>query len=232
MRTSLEDASRRHKYAALLAMLLVTIAIQSFDARSGAEGILSDAFRTLLGVAIVVVVFELHRERIAMGVVVAAAIAIAWGRHVSGDLGTTMSIALSLLISLFMWAAVWVILRDLFRKQAIGAESVLGAICGYLIAGEAWAGVNEIAYLAVPAAYSINPEISSLLSDWHGRHALFSYYAFAQMLTIGYADVTPARAPATTLSLLGTLFGLFYTAVVVSQFVGLAQRGRRPPDDD
>ncbi len=231
MRTLLEDASRRHKYAALLAMLLVTIAIQSFDARPGAEGILSDAFRTILGVAILAVVFELHRERMAMAVVVAAAMAIAWARHGSGDLGTALSIALSTLISLFMWAAVYVILRDLFRKQAVGAESVLGAICGYLIAGEAWAGVNEIAYLAVPAAYSVNPEISSLLLDWHGRHAVFAYYAFSQMLTIGYADVTPVRAPATTLSLLGTLFGLFYTAVVLSQFVGLAQRGRRSPDD-
>jgi hypothetical protein len=47
------------------------------------------------------------------------------------------------------------------------------------------------------------------------------------MLTIGYSDVTPVRAPATTLSLFGALFGLFYTAVVVSQFVGLAQSRRR-----
>jgi len=53
--------------------------------------------------------------------------------------------------------------------------------------------------------------------------ALFSYYSLAQMLTIGYADVIPVRASATTLSLLGALFGLFYTAVVVSQFVSLTQ---------
>ena len=63
--------------------------------------------------------------------------------------------------------------------------------------------------------------------------ALFSYYSIAQMLTIGYADVTPIRAPATTVSLFSTLFGVFYTAVVVSQFVGLAQSGKgRGPDND
>ena len=232
MRTLNAGALRRHKYAALLALLLVFLAIQSFDARPGAEGTLSDAFRTMLGVAILVVVFERQRERMAMAVILAAAIAIAWWRHVSGaNLDSALSIALSALMSLFVWAAVWVILRDLFRKRAVGAENVLGAICGYLIAGEAWAGANEIAYLAIPAAYSINPEISALLADWHGRHALFSYYGFAQMLTIGYADVTPVRAPATTLSLLGALFGLFYTAVVVSQFVGLAQSRKRSPDD-
>ena len=232
MRTLNAGALRKHKYAALLALLLVFLAIQSFDARSGAEGTLSDAFRTMLGVAILVVVFERQRERMAMAVILAAAIAIAWGRLVSGaNLDTALSMALSALTSLFAWAAVWVILRDLFRKRAVGAENVLGAICGYLIAGDAWAGANEIAYLAIPAAYSINPEISALLADWHGRHALFSYYSFAQMLTIGFADVTPVRAPATTLSLLAALFGVFYTAVVVSQFVGLAQSRRQSPDD-
>ena len=138
---------------------------------------------------------------------------------------------LAALISLFNWAAVWVILRDLFRKRAVGAENVLGAICGYLIAGDAWAAVHGVVYIAMPAAYRINPAISGLLADWHGRYAVFSYYGFAQMLTLGYADVTPVRPPATTLSLLCALFGLFYTAVVVSQFVGLAQRGERSPDD-
>ena len=66
-----------------------------------------------------------------------------------------------------------------------------------------------------------------LHSSW-----LFTYYAFAQVLTIGYSDVTPIRAPATTLSLFSALFGVFYTAVVVSQFVGLAQRGKRQSPDD
>ena len=60
--------------------------------------------------------------------------------------------------------------------------------------------VNAIAYLLAPSAYSINPEIAALLPHWHGRVALFTYYAFAQVLTIGYSDVTPIRAPATTLS--------------------------------
>jgi len=232
MRTVNSGASRGHKYAALLALLLASLAIQSFDARPGAEGMLSDAFRTMLMVATLIVVFERRRERIAMGVLVAAAIAIVWGHHLFAiDLDTALSIALNALISLLAWTAVWVILRDLFQQRVVGSENVLGAICGYLIAGDAWAGANEIAYLAAPAAYAINPEIGALLADWHGRHALFSYYGFAQMLTIGYADVTPVRAPATTLSLFGTLFGLFYTAVVVSQFVRLGQDGKQTPDD-
>ena len=47
------------------------------------------------------------------------------------------------------------------------------------------------------------------------------------MLTIGYAAVTPLKAPATTLSLLAAFFGLFYTAVIVSQLVGMVQTKRK-----
>ncbi len=52
------------------------------------------------------------------------------------------------------------------------------------------------------------------------------------MLTIGYAAVTPLKAPATTLSLLAALFGLFYTAVIVSQLVGMVQTKRMEARDE
>ncbi|HSS70026.1 MAG TPA: ion channel [Casimicrobiaceae bacterium] len=217
---------RSRKYAVLLTLLVVSLVLQSFDARGGAAAVLSDIFRTVLGVAIFFVVFERPRERAGVAAILVLTIAIGWGRHLSAGLDETLSLALHALISLFLWAAIWVILRDLFRKPAVGAENVLGAICGYLLAGDAWAGVNAVTYLLAPAAYGINPEVSALLVEWHGRTALFSYYSLAQMLTIGYADVTPLRAPATTLSLFGALFGLFYTAVVVSQFVGMTQSRR------
>jgi hypothetical protein len=130
------------------------------------------------------------------------------------------------MLALFLWGAVYVILRDLFRAPTTSAENVLGAICGYLIAGDAWARINAVAYLLVPSAYSIDPAVTALLPDWHGRVALFTYYAFTQVLTIGYSDVTPVGAPATTLSLFAALFGVFYTAIVVSVFVGLAQSAK------
>jgi len=224
-------ALRTHRYAALLILLVCAIAVQSFDAQSGAVGTLSDAFRTALGVAILLIVFEGSRQRRVMGAILFAIVALGWWHH-SG--ATTphpwLSLALHGLMSLFSGVAVWVVLRNLFRASAVGAENVLGAICGYLIAGETLASINGLTYLLVPHAFSVSPDVSALLADWPSRLSLFSYYSFAQLLTIGYADVTPVRAPATTLSLFGALFGLFYTAVVVSQFVGMAgsRQGEKP----
>jgi hypothetical protein len=216
---------RRRKYAVLLALLFVVLAVETFHAQSGAERLHSDVLRTVLVLAIWIVIFERPRERATMAAVLLVSIAIGWGRYLTvASLDRALALTNEVALTLFLWSAVYVILRDLFRAKAAGAENVLGAICGYLIAGNAWAQMNAFAYLLVPSAYSINPELAGLLPDWHGRIALFTYYAFAQVMTIGYSDVTPVRAPATTLSLFAALFGVFYTAVVVSQFVGLAQK--------
>lgn len=220
------------KYAVLLALLLVSLVVETASIR-GAEVYLSDLLRTVLGVAIWLVVFKRSRERAAMAAIIVAATVLNGARYlVAGSLDHALSLAEQTMLALFLWSAVYVILRDLFRAPTTSTENVLGAICGYLIAGDAWARLNAIAYLLVPSSYSIDPDVTALLPDWHGRVALFTYYAFAQVLTIGYSEVTPIRAPATTLSLLAALFGVFYMAVVVSVFVGLAQGGKRQSRDD
>jgi hypothetical protein len=220
----LQRAVGERKYALLLALLLFSLAFQSFAIVPGSGTVLADGIRTLLSVAILFVVFERPRERAVMALVLAGTLAIAWGRDLSArSYDHAATVAFYGLMVLFLSGAVYVILRQLFRAPAGSADQVLGAICGYLIAGDAWAGVNAITYHLLPATYSINPDVAELLADWHGRMALFSYYSIAQMLTVGYADVTPIRAPATTIGLFSTLFGVFYTAIVVSQFVGLAQ---------
>jgi hypothetical protein len=214
----------RRKHAVLLALLVVALAVGTFHSQTGAERLRTDALRAVLAIAIWIVVFERPRERATMAAVLIASLGVILARHfAAASFDYALSLADQVLLSLFLWSAVYVILRDLFRTPAVGAEKVLGAICGYLIAGTAWGHINAVAYLLVPSAYSINPEIAGFLTDWHGRTALFTYYAFAQVMTIGYSDVTPVHAPATTLSLFAALFGVFYTAVVVSQFVGLAR---------
>jgi hypothetical protein len=223
------DALHRHKHAVLLALLCIALAIETVIVR-GAERFLSDVFRAGLGVAIWYVVFERPRERAAMGTLLVVSIALGLGRNFAPtNLRHAISVTEQSVLALFLCIAVCVILRDLFRRPASGAENVLGSICGYLVAGDAFARINAIAYLLVPSAFSIDPAIAGQLPEWHGRVALFTYYAFSQVLMLGYSDVTPVSAPATTLSLFAALFGVFYTAVVVSVLVSMAQNERRPP---
>ncbi len=78
------------------------------------------------------------------------------------------------------------------------------------------------AYLWVPDSVAFDPSVKEMMAHWHGRLALSRYYSFCQMLMLGYSDVTPVRASATTLRLFVALFGMFHTAIVIAQFVGLA----------
>ena len=103
----------------------------------------------------------------------------------------------------------------------IGADEVLGALCGYMLGGVAWANVYMVAYLLVPGAFSVNAEIAWRLSQPHLRRALFDYLSFATLTGLGYADITPLGPPADSLSWLEVLFGQFYMAAVVAQLVGL-----------
>jgi hypothetical protein len=219
---------RRHKYTVLLALLLASIVIQTYGLHSGFPGLLSDIFRTVLVVTIFFVVFRGTRERMPAALLLLAMVLVGWTRHfTAGSDEGVLALAFNLLSSLFLWTAVAAILRDLFRTPEAGAGNVLGAICGFLIAADAWSGINICAYLLTPHSLAFDPGVQDMLGHWHGRLALFCYYSFAQMTMLGYADITPVRAPATTLSLFAALFGMFYTAIVVAQFVGLAQAAPR-----
>ena len=223
---------KSRKYTVLLVVLLVSLIIETCNARGGIL-LYSAVFGTVLIIAIWAVVFDRPRDRVRMGVLLCAALLIYWFQILTGTrLDYELTLAEQAGRSIFESVAVYTILRDLLRDPSRGTENILGAICGYLIAGNVWASLNAIGYLLVPAAYSIDPAITSELPGWHARTALFTYYAFTQVVSIGYADVTPLTAPATTLSLFAALFGAFYMAVVVSLFINLAQsRQSNPPGE-
>jgi small basic protein len=169
-----------------------------------------------------------------MAVFLLIAILIGWARHlhVPSIFNHALQVIFAAASASFFWVVVWAILRKLFRTPVIGADNVFGALCGYIIMGQGFAHLNSLTYLYAPSAYLFDPNAMPPLADWHGRTALFSYYSYSQMLTIGYALVTPFKAPATTLSLLAALSGLFYTAVIVSQLVGMAQTKRKEAEDE
>jgi len=221
------NANPQHRYTALLAVLVVVVVMQS--ARSAFAELALDVVSTVLSIVIFVAIFRSTREQAAMAVVLLLIILIGWLRDtLPPHHERTSTLVFQGLMALYLWCAVAAILRDLFRARKPGAQNILGAVCGYLIAGSAFASINIVAYVLVPEAYNIDAGVKEHAADWHGRIALFSYYSYTQLLTIGYADMTPLRAPATTLSLVAGIFGVFYTAVVVSQLVAVAQaeRGR------
>ena len=60
---------------------------------------------------------------------------------------------------------------------------------------------------------------------------MFDYFSLVTLTTMGYGDITPARAPATVFATLEAIFGQFYIAILVAQLVGLRLVQASPRDD-
>lgn len=117
--------------------------------------------------------------------------------------------------------AVIVILRRIFRRHAIRTDDVVGAICGYLLAGAAWGNLYALIYLIHPAAFQISHKIAAQLDNWHMQRFLFDYFSVMTLTTYGFADIGPMGFPVYSLIWLESVFGQFYIAIVVAQLVGL-----------
>jgi hypothetical protein len=216
----------QHKYLVLLATLSCLFIGQSTP-HGLAGGAGSDILPALISLAVLLVVFERRRDRIIALAVAIIGILSSLARYLpsAGPYQESLTIVHYVLLIVFLGYAVAVILGNVFKKGAVGADDVLGAISGYLIAGFAWSSLYALTDSLAPESFTLAPAFVSLLSDWHGRSAVFNYFSMVTLTTMGYGDVTPARAPATAFAMLEAVFGQFYIAVVVAQLVGARMAG-------
>jgi hypothetical protein len=151
-----------------------------------------------------------------------AAIAITLAHYVMPDrFHHPLAVVYHVLLVVFLVWALVEILRSLFAEKAVRTDDLFGAVCGYLIVGAAWGSLYALAELLVPGSFSVAPAVQGDLADWHGRRALFTYFSFTTISSLGYSDVTPLAAPATTMALAEVVVGQFYLAVVVAQIVSM-----------
>jgi len=121
----------------------------------------------------------------------------------------------------FVAFAVAAILRDILRRPVVRGDDVFGAISGYLLGGILWGNFYVVADLLAPGSFSVAPEIAWQLREWTLRRALFNYFSFATLTSLGYNDITSVAPMTDTLTWLEVIFGQFYMAVVVAQLVGM-----------
>jgi ion channel len=212
----------RHKYLVLIATLGCLYLGQSTAHGLTGGRVFSDILAGLIMLAVLLVVFEHRRDRIVALAVAIVGISSSLARYLPSaePYQVLLTIVHYLLLTVFLGYAVAVILGNIFNKSAVGADDVLGAVSGYLIAGAAWSSLYALTDSLAPGSFTLAPAFSALLSDWHGRTAVFNYFSIVTLTTMGYGDITPTRAPATAFAMLEAVFGQFYIAVVVAQLVG------------
>ncbi|HXM56495.1 MAG TPA: potassium channel family protein [Candidatus Dormibacteraeota bacterium] len=147
----------------------------------------------------------------AMAVTVAAAAAAAFGGRYEGAAADLAGAGLLVLVPTG-------IALDLRRHLEVTIQSVLAALCAYLVLGMLFA--------------SIAPAVSQIAgTPYFAGHTTantsdYTYFSFVTLATIGYGDYVPALPLGRALAVLEGLAGQLYLVTVVALLV--SNLGRRP----
>tara|TARA_B100000809_G_scaffold262918_1_gene314964 strand:+ start:2523 stop:3137 length:615 start_codon:yes stop_codon:yes gene_type:complete len=117
-------------------------------------------------------------------------------------------LASSFLLFLFLS---FVLIKQLISDKSFNLKSILGAISGFLFIG-------LIGGVMFETMQYLNPK--SFIGVAIENSYTFYYFSFVSITTVGYGDVTPALPPAQAITILMSIVGQFYLAVVVAVFVG------------
>jgi hypothetical protein len=199
-------------YASLLVLLLANFFLLELvdDPRWGAIG------STLLSAAALVVAISDpdagHRIHRTHWILVGACVALAPLVLIfssSSIVGLTYLLPIALLVT----ATLPITLSRVLRHRRITYETVLGALCAYVLIGLLFAFL----YLAVSGLGSgpffVQP-------GPHGQGE-YLYFSFVALTTLGFGDLSPSVGLAQALTVLEALFGNIFLVTLVARLVTL-----------
>ncbi len=203
----------------LVSLLLLFFFYPFFDRLHFAPVILGGLFLAILLSSVAAVSSE--RRSVATAAVLAV---IAFGSFIARQLtdNTTLAALTIGAFGLFFLLIAIVVLRHIMRVREVTTDTILGAICAYLLLGMVWTMIYALIETFLPGSFlrggasiagfgdSRNPAIST-----------FIYYSFVTLTTLGYGDITPNSSPAAALSSLEAVAGQLYLAILIARFVGL-----------
>jgi hypothetical protein len=145
--------------------------------------------------------------RVAVAVIVVAAVAVALG---GGNQATGTIVILS---SLLVLASPIAIGWRLLHHKRVTTQTVLGALCIYVLIGLIFANFDYGVQLVSGNSFFAQP----------GQHgpADFAYFSYITMATVGYGDLTPATGLPRTNAVLEALMGQIFLVVLVARLVGM-----------
>ncbi|MCL5291707.1 MAG: ion channel [Actinobacteria bacterium] len=115
----------------------------------------------------------------------------------------------TLLTAVFFGYLIYMALRFIRTTSGVTADSVLGAICIYLLIGLAWTSLYRLVTLFQWNSFTRVMSYSNLL-----------YYSFITLTAVGDGKFKPISSTASTLTILEAITGVLYIATIIALIVG------------
>jgi hypothetical protein len=118
----------------------------------------------------------------------------------------------------FSFFTMFCIVSFLMRARKVTSDILAGAASAYLLIGISWGLMYMLLEVADPGSFTVNISVGTdILKKW----STFNYYSFTTLTTTGYGDITPLSSRAQSLALLEMVFGVLFTALLISRLVGM-----------
>jgi Ion channel len=124
---------------------------------------------------------------------------------------------------LFLAVTVVALVSRLFIVKSVTLDTISASICAYLLMGVSFAYAFAVVELQNPGAFSAAlfqrqaGHIAPLISSLHS----FIYYSFVCLTTTGFGDIAPVSEGARSLSVMESVLGQLYMAILIARLVGL-----------
>jgi hypothetical protein len=211
----------RRRFRALLVALVLLLAVYPLLRGIFAARVLFDALLTLVFVSALFATFSRHSTRLASLLLGVPTLLGQWTGYVLPGLPQEpLAIAFHLLAAAFLGFVVAAILRMVYSEEAVSADGVAGAFCGYLLVGAAFGHLYCVVETLAPGSYAGGEGFTAQLRDEGRRSFVLTYFSFMTLTTVGYGDVTPASDTAKGLATVEAVAGQFYIAVLVAELIG------------
>ncbi len=164
--------------------------------------------------------------RVTAGAALAMCLPLRWAAHFLGDQAPILILFshTSVLIYFVILAAV-VLVRVIAHPQ-VTRQTVIGAICGYLLIGYIFTFGYSVLTFFEPGSIVVGGQPLGVEQAGNIEHHVseLTYFSFVSLTTVGYGDIVPVTAVARAMAVVEVLVGQLYLAGFVARLVGAMSR--------
>ena len=135
-----------------------------------------------------------------------------WSAHLLGDID--LLVTGEFFGAIFCGFIITLLVQFIFIQEAVTKEVIFAAVVVYLLMAIMW----SFAYLILDY---FNPGSFSFPESRSGNIYPYLYFSFVTITTLGYGDVSPLTAKASSLVILEAVTGQIYLVVIIAWLVGM-----------